>query len=59
MSDHFCGVCGIVSTLHPEPFWSMEKFFINPCCKGCRCGTYEEYLDHASATEKKYEAEHR
>lgn len=58
--DHFCTVCGIKTTRHPEPFWAMTtKFFINPCCDGCDCLTFEEFLmNSATDEEKAYAFEH-
>ena len=53
MSEHFCEVCGIVSTQHPAPNWAIStRFFINPCCNGCGCLTYDEFLKDATKKEQ-------
>lgn len=54
---HFCEVCSTQSTVHPAPFGAIDRFFINPCCKGCGCGTYEEALANSSPEEKAYNAD--
>ena len=57
--DHYCVICSTVSTSHPAPFWALDRFFINPCCKGCGCQTYESALANATPEEKAIEAESR
>jgi hypothetical protein len=40
---HFCGVCGEPVTTHKQPDRGMN-YLCPPCCKGCPCGSYEEWV---------------